>query len=1040
MSGLEALSLACNVMTIITFALDTAKVYRSIYETGSLDENLKQDTEYINRIFDNVELLLLRQPTQPTEAEFHLRILATNCMKYTEAIRKELVDTSPKNSTKRAAVKATAKSVLRKSHIDKLQRDLDVARKTLDSALIAQILDESMKSSALNRVTYDTLDQQQKDFLAHYKQIEDLFADFNKSKETQAYYERLLDSLKYQKMNDRKTSITQRHKNTFEWIFKDEGACADSAATCPGDNTGETTTPENKNTDSPSVRSQHKQVTKQPSRDVSLLRWLTEDCRCLYWVSGKPGSGKSTFMKFIENDRRTQEALRSWHPQCNIISHFLWKPGTEDQRSFKGLLCSLLEQVLSKERTVAIQLLSEIPTLNRKRDVTDWDINEVMELLFRVFRCSSCTYLVLLDGLDEIAEPHGGMKKIFDLLDNFVAMSQVKLCVSSRLERLFADKFGLNPAIRMQDLTHKDIRSYTTDFLGDLQLDPGGKLHEKILDQISQRAEGVFIWVYVVLQNVKTGIEQWNETWDDIYDRITMLPPDLMKLYKDMWSRLDDHNEKYIKKAARYFQHTRERNHSYIASLALVADDQMLEAFTRPNEVPCLGEFIKMCELTSKTLLPVSVGLLEVYCPSTNPALAPDFTGNRAKVYWWSERMCVRFIHRTAIDFLDSDEGKKLFERHTLGPGDFLSSCVKVELALRSICHYRDPPLVGVWYIMAETFYQLASMKGLAQVYNGLLSTIHQCALNKSRALIRPPYGISYENFFLFEACTYGFYEYVEEWLRSFDDSRFIASTYALIGACNYDVPYPRPSKFNQRYHMIRDILKKYLQSDMGVLEPSAVRDGSENIMLVWRCFLLREAGRQNFVEREEEWMLVEILELFIKAGVMAESPGPRYLVAVQNSNLKIVQRLTDEQLELGHGSLRSHRPCSDASTIYAELNDAFLLQQVSGKMSGTSELISIHATDAFMRPVLVDNGMKCRKRANFFYITVNEDGLEASKEWIFRRCISSQGDLLPDSKLDFLQAVDLGMFPHAVDALDNIGYHLSAVNKAWLYDCLPRC
>ncbi|KAJ5373618.1 hypothetical protein N7517_005624 [Penicillium concentricum] len=450
----------------------------------------------------------------------------------------------------------------------------------------------------------------------------------------------------------------------------------------------------------------------------------------------------------------------------------------------------------------------------------------------------------------------------------------------------------------------------------DTKLDPGGELHEKILDHISWRAEGVFIWVYVVLQNVKAGIEQWDETWDDTYDRASMLPPDLMKLYKDMWSRLGDHNEKYIKRAARYFQYSREMWYdSYIGSLALVADDQMLEAFSRPNEVPSLGEFIKMCGFTLNTLLPVSGGLLEVYTRSNNP--------------------------ETAIDFLDSDEGKKVFERHALGPGDILSLGVKVELALRSIYRHKHHPLEEVWSIMSKTFHWSASKEDLTQVSSDLLSTIHQCALNKSRGLIRPPYWINYQNFFLFEACTYGFYEYVEEWLESSDDYDFTASTYDPIGACDDHAQSKRPDP-SKRYQMIQDILKRYSRSDMGVLEPSAVRDASDNTMLAWRCFLLHEGEWRciHSTRGKEEQKTVEILELFIKAGVMAESPGSRYLVAVQYSNLEIVRRLTDEQSDLGYGILRHQRSRPEIPTIYTEPNDAFLLQQLSSNISGTSELI----------------------------------------------------------------------------------------------------
>jgi hypothetical protein len=164
MSGLEAFSLACNIMTVITFALNTAEVCRNTRESGSSDKNLEESTEYIGRTLNNVERLLQQQPTAPTKAEIDLRELATKCIGYNEAVQKELKKTSPKDSTKRAALGSTIKTMMRRPHIDKLKSRLEAAQKVMDSALSVQILNECMKSRALNHATYSALDQYEKHF------------------------------------------------------------------------------------------------------------------------------------------------------------------------------------------------------------------------------------------------------------------------------------------------------------------------------------------------------------------------------------------------------------------------------------------------------------------------------------------------------------------------------------------------------------------------------------------------------------------------------------------------------------------------------------------------------------------------------------------------------------------------------------------------------------------------------------------------------------------------------------------------------------
>lgn len=204
----------------------------------------------------------------------------------------------------------------------------------------------------------------------------------------------------------------------------------------------------------------------------------------------------------------------------------------------------------------------------------------------------------------------------------------------------------------------------------------------------------------------------------------------------------------------------------------------------------------------------------------------------------------------------------------------------------------------------------------------------------------------------------------------------------------------------------------------MRTLGPSAVRAARDNIMLAWRCSLPHEVAltQEEMPKGDKRQLIEEILELFIDAGVMAEFPAPKYLLAVQDQELIIVKRLADEESVLGSGVLRPQEPLRGHSTIYTKLNDAFLLQQLSSKISEKSKLLSMQVTDASMRPVLVDNGRK-PGGARFFHVTVRGNGLELSKEWIFGGNLNFIKDLIPRWKPEYIEAVDLGIFPHAVDA-----------------------
>lgn len=124
----------------------------------------------------------------------------------------------------------------------------------------------------------------------------------------------ILESLKYEEMTTRFEDVNEAHPETFEW-----------ACTAPAD--------------------------EQSWSDLS--SWLKEGYG-VYWVNGKAGSGKSTFLKHLIDDeqKRLQNLLQIWtrdSPLC-ISSFFFWNSGTSLQNAQAGLLRALLFQVLSKLR------------------------------------------------------------------------------------------------------------------------------------------------------------------------------------------------------------------------------------------------------------------------------------------------------------------------------------------------------------------------------------------------------------------------------------------------------------------------------------------------------------------------------------------------------------------------------------------------------------------------------------------------------------------------------------------------------------------
>lgn len=88
---------------------------------------------------------------------------------------------------------------------------------------------------------------------------------------------------------------------------------------------------------------------------VGLSEWLHKGTG-IFWVHGKPASGKSTLMKYLYQDPRTEELLRAGglksRARLTTASFFFHHRGNYMQKSFEGLLSSLASQILDQTRSL----------------------------------------------------------------------------------------------------------------------------------------------------------------------------------------------------------------------------------------------------------------------------------------------------------------------------------------------------------------------------------------------------------------------------------------------------------------------------------------------------------------------------------------------------------------------------------------------------------------------------------------------------------------------------------------------------------------
>ena len=342
----------------------------------------------------------------------------------------------------------------------------------------------------------------------------------------------ILQQLQYPYMTNRYDQLVEAHPNTFDWIF------------CNSDEW------------------------QFPWNDFS--KWLKEG-QGIYWINGKPASGKSTLMKHIYDDEKTKEYLQQWVrkieaepvPFC-LVTFFFWSTGTTMQRSQEGLLRSLLFQVLVQYPDLIplifpsrwAQYYSSKLSLRQEIRPEPWSSRQLHEAFERLV-CQIQYPLKIcfcIDGLDEFS---GDAEQLCLFMKRLSIISDTtKICLSSRPCVEFKQNFQGCASLRLQDLTANDISTYVNDKLNGsvafTQLAARDKeLASKLANEIVDRAEGVFLWVEIVVCLLLKGINNW-DTIPQLWKRLRSFPTELEALYESMVSRIEPIYSDWVSKAFQY--------------------------------------------------------------------------------------------------------------------------------------------------------------------------------------------------------------------------------------------------------------------------------------------------------------------------------------------------------------------------------------------------------------------------------------------------------------------------------------------------------
>lgn len=326
----------------------------------------------------------------------------------------------------------------------------------------------------------------------------------------------LLDSLCYEGMNTRHEAISDTYTDTYEWVFTvDDDRCC----------------------------------------TAHLHDWLKKG-NGVFWVSGKPGSGKSTFMKFVHGHLRTHELLEYWAQQRNgeliVAAHYFTVNGDPVQRSQAGLLRAIAAGLVRQCPGIFADLWHEEDFVSghtcsgRRLHDTEWSVSTLRKMLQKVRdtplerKGRSLCYVFFIDGLDEYDGNHEELTEVIQQITN---SGSIKICASSRPWNVFERALGGNDdrKLYMHDLTHEDISTFVKDHIGTdvhfLALLKEDSDAQDIIDSIISRAQGVFLWVYLVERQVHRSLINQDEL-ETLLRRVAQFPSDLEDYFRFMFDNL----------------------------------------------------------------------------------------------------------------------------------------------------------------------------------------------------------------------------------------------------------------------------------------------------------------------------------------------------------------------------------------------------------------------------------------------------------------------------------------------------------------------